>query len=184
MKIVEYHTFYNDDRLELSKEVNEKIKEGWQPLGGIFVWSMHNNSSEFYFWQTMVKYETEKTYLNMPPETVSYFEKLEDDDLSKLKFKLYVSEKSIESYQKENEQLKEKILFYESPLSEGELTYDELIKKNKRLETIIEILVSNHCQELVSGETVMYFSGNLIKENGDSFEDDIYNIARKIIEKK
>jgi hypothetical protein len=156
MKIVEYHTFYNDDRLELSKEVNEKIKEGWQPLGGIFVWSMHNNSSEFYFWQTMVKYETEKTYLNMLPETVSYFEKLEDDDLSKLKFKLYVSNGCIESLQKEN----------------------------KRLETIIEILVSNHCQELVSGETVMYFAGNLIKENGDSLGDDIESITRKIIEHK
>ena len=89
----------------------------------------------------------------MSPETMSYFEKLEDDDLSKLKFKLYVSDKSIESYQKENEQLKEKLKAYES---------DEIVD------------FENCSKEQLSAENVQYFkeieklkieNKELIKEN-------------------
>ncbi len=165
MKIVDY-------LLASVDLVVEHLEKGYQPYGSPIVSEEEGLKIEL---QAMVKYEEPSVSIqNITSERWH-------PNLSGLS---YMTNPPVNDLVRENEQLKEKILFYESPLSEEELTYDELIKENKRLETIIEILVSNHCQELVKGETVMHFAGDLIKENGDSLEDDIYNITRKIIEKK
>ncbi len=49
--IIQYHVVWDDSLLDLLEEVNEMIKEGWQPQGGIAA----NNDSVF---QAMVKHET------------------------------------------------------------------------------------------------------------------------------
>lgn len=132
MKIVEY-------RIAAANYVSEfLIKEGWQPFGSPFVGEEGIES------QAVVKYETEKTYLNMPPETVSYFEKLEDDDLSKLKFKLYVSDKSIESYQKENEQLKKENLLLRETSKPRDNALLSSIDTIEMLDRIIYAFVANN----------------------------------------
>jgi len=53
-KIIEYHIFYYENIYDLSNEVNNAIKKGLQPLGGICVYK----SDRVY--QAMVKYEEHK----------------------------------------------------------------------------------------------------------------------------
>ena len=52
-KIIEYKVIYALDFKSLEAEVNEEIKKGWQPLGGIFIEKAHAMS----FNQTMVRFE-------------------------------------------------------------------------------------------------------------------------------
>ncbi len=55
MEIKEYdYVCEGENSILLDEMVNEKIKEGWQPLGGIAV------DSRGFFAQAIVKYETDK----------------------------------------------------------------------------------------------------------------------------
>ena len=149
MKIVEYQVVFAEAFSDFLSQMNIFIKDGWQPVGGYTEdknghpnQAMVKYEEEKVFLSGMpcppIKMDIEdQAFLNevitenerlkkeikllkMSPETVSYFERLEDDDLSKLKFKLYVSDKSIEALQKENELLQSRIR--------------ELLKQNGELE--------------------------------------------------
>lgn len=54
-KIISYTIVFESTYRELSASVNEKIRDGWQPLGGVAV--VQHNPSEFWHSQAMVKYE-------------------------------------------------------------------------------------------------------------------------------
>ena len=138
MKIIEHFTLAQNCVTDLDKDINDAIKEGYEIYGEF------QSTDEGLVIQRMVKYETEKTYLNMPPETVSYFEKLEDDDLSKLKFKLYVSDKSIESYQKENEKLKKENLLLRETSKPRDNALLSSIDTIEMLDRIIYAFVANN----------------------------------------
>ena len=57
-KIIEYQAIYALERdfEEFPSYVNDWIKDGWQPLGGICVNTIND---EEYFYQAMVKYESD-----------------------------------------------------------------------------------------------------------------------------
>ena len=58
-KIVEYKTVSSTYVLAVNNTVNKMISEGWQPYGS-------PTSSEYVYFQAMVKYEVKKTFIGGP----------------------------------------------------------------------------------------------------------------------
>lgn len=54
-KIIEYMSYMSTNLTGFDEEINELIKEGWQPIGGICA-SVSPREKEW-FYQAMVKYE-------------------------------------------------------------------------------------------------------------------------------
>lgn len=57
MKIIDYTTVRGSSRYDMEKEVRERIRNGWQPIGGAVpcVYDAYNRE-----WvQTMIKYEND-----------------------------------------------------------------------------------------------------------------------------
>ena len=57
---MKYDVIVSDDLFELKKEVNERIKEGWRPLGGLIIDNeVCGDSCDIYttgqYLQTMIK---------------------------------------------------------------------------------------------------------------------------------
>ena len=64
-KVTAYLTLSAEGRPDaLNEKVNEAIKEGWQPLGGISVVTSDgaSQSKEYLFTQALVKYEEERQH--------------------------------------------------------------------------------------------------------------------------
>lgn len=60
MKIIEYEILYAKNEDALADKVNEWIKEGWQPFGGIGVEAMPSEDWDNQYttlYQAIVKYE-------------------------------------------------------------------------------------------------------------------------------
>ena len=56
MKIIKYEVIIQASVLDLNYTVAQKMKEDWQPLGGV---SAFDNGSKNYFLQAIVKYSEE-----------------------------------------------------------------------------------------------------------------------------
>jgi hypothetical protein len=60
MKITDYTLIGEYDDEKLIADVNDSIKTGWQPLGGVITWLRDNDGNgkpERWYSQTMVKYD-------------------------------------------------------------------------------------------------------------------------------
>lgn len=53
-KIIEYNIEYARDEDQLIVSIDDAIKNGWQPIGGLAV---NTHDGREYFYQAMVKYE-------------------------------------------------------------------------------------------------------------------------------
>jgi hypothetical protein len=58
--IAEYWILYAYKSDELLKGVNEEIKKGWQPLGGVSVTSTGTHNDFVLYAQAIVKYSSDK----------------------------------------------------------------------------------------------------------------------------
>jgi hypothetical protein len=56
-KIIKYQTVYVNEDEDIDKRVNEEIRCGWQPLGGISMMFVEESQCNIYC-QAMVKYES------------------------------------------------------------------------------------------------------------------------------
>ena len=59
MRVVEYHMAFGSTPIELDEVVNERIKKGWVPIGGIAVSHLQIKQDGYLwveFWQAMVRY--------------------------------------------------------------------------------------------------------------------------------
>ncbi len=55
MKIIDYTTVRGSSRYDMEKEVRERIRNGWQPIGGAVPIPCRTTTTEWI--QTVVKYE-------------------------------------------------------------------------------------------------------------------------------
>lgn len=81
-KIVKYTIISNNFSDYMADKVNEYIKKGWQPIGGICFQRDFNDLTkdiEWYYQQAMVKYEEKKH----PSNTITPIERNQYDEESR-----------------------------------------------------------------------------------------------------
>lgn len=195
MKIIDCKLLSAETPTTLNHYIFTHIANGYQPTGSIVI------NSENVLHQAMVKYEETEPFLagmpcppiKMEPDKQSFLnEVITENDSLKLEVgklirmfqvehnKLQECQNSFALLVEENENLKDRVRYYQDPLKTGEPNYEELAEENEILKEGIKVLIGKNARYTpIHGYEVDMGINDYSDKDHENFKE---NILNKIIE--